>query len=113
MSAGVPADDDAFEQIVRDALDELPEFVQEELRSGNLAVTTSDEGWRRNAYGLYCGGTVADGGYCHQITIYRDTLTESFGDDPDELRRQVTITVRHEVAHHFGAGERRVQELGL
>ncbi len=36
-----------------------------------------------------------------------------FGDDPDELRRQVKITVRHEMAHHFGADERRVRELGL
>src|SRR5918997_726029 len=36
-----------------------------------------------------------------------------FGDDPDELRAQVTRTVRHELAHHLGADELGVRELGL
>ena len=62
---------------------------------------------------MYCGGTVADAHFCHQILIFRDTLTAAFGEDPDELRRQVGITIRHEIAHHLGAGERRVRQLGL
>ena len=36
-----------------------------------------------------------------------------FGDDPAELRAQVTRTVRHELAHHLGADELGVRELGL
>ena len=47
------------------------------------------------------------------ILICRDTLVRDFGDDPDELRRQVVTAVRHELAHHLGARERRVAELGL
>jgi predicted Zn-dependent protease with MMP-like domain len=39
---------------------------------------------------------------------------DDFGDDPDELRRQVAITVRHELAHHLGErSERRIRALGL
>lgn len=110
---GLSGGDDEFAQIVREALDELPQFVQDELRGGNLAVRVSDRGWERHAYGLYCGATVAGDDFNHLITIFRDTLTAQFGHDPDELRRQVAITVRHEVAHHFGADERRVEELGL
>ena len=41
------------------------------------------------------------------------TLLRDFGDDPDELRAQVTRTVRHELAHHLGADELGVRELGL
>ena len=36
-----------------------------------------------------------------------------FGHDPDELRAQVLRTVRHELAHHLGADELGVRELGL
>lgn len=111
--AGSVTDDDEFAQLVRDALDELAEFVQDELRRGNLAVMISDYGCEWQAYGLYTGGTAADDDFHHRITIFRDTLTASDGDDPQELRRQVRITVRHEVAHHFGADERRVRQLGL
>jgi predicted Zn-dependent protease with MMP-like domain len=107
------ADDDEFPAMVAEALDELPEFVQDELRRGNLAVTISDWGSEWPALGLYCGGSIANADYVHAITIFRDTLTACYGDNTDELRRQVKITVRHEVAHHFGANERRVRELGL
>ena len=48
-----------------------------------------------------------------RIIIYRDTLRRDFGHDPDLLREQVTITVRHELAHHLGADELGVRELGL
>ena len=33
--------------------------------------------------------------------------------DPDLLRSQVTITVRHELAHHIGFDELGVRGLGL
>jgi predicted Zn-dependent protease with MMP-like domain len=48
-----------------------------------------------------------------RIVIFRDTLLRDFGDDPDELRAQVTRTVRHELAHHLGADELGVRNLGL
>ncbi|MGH2918491.1 MAG: metallopeptidase family protein [Solirubrobacteraceae bacterium] len=105
-------DEDLFEQLVRDALDELPDYLQVAL-ADNVAVIVSDDGVKRRAYGYYHGGTVAYGGCRHTIFVYRDTLVRDFGDDPAELRRQVAITVRHEVAHHLGASERHVGELGL
>jgi predicted Zn-dependent protease with MMP-like domain len=105
--------DDDFAEMVRDALDELPDFVQVELQRSNLGVTISDWGSEWNALGLYCGGSIAEDDFPHTITIFRDTLTAHYGHDPDELRRQVKITVRHEVAHHFGANVRGVRELGL
>lgn len=102
-----------FGQLVRDALDELPHDIQN-IIADNVAVLISDDGAQRGCYGFYSGGTVVHAtDYGHTIEIFRDTLVRDFGHDPDELRRQVAITVRHEVAHHIGASERHVAELGL
>jgi len=109
--ASVPAADD-FDELVRAALDELPEFVQA-LLAGNLAVVVSDEGKLHNAYGMYVGVTAASADYNNRIFIYRDTLERDFGHDPEELRNEVRTTVRHEIAHHLGAREDEVRRLGL
>ena len=103
-----PAD---FEELVREALDDLPDLLLRAL--DHVAVVISDKGRRNRAYGLYHGDTVARDNVADRIIIFRDTLLRDFGDDPDELRAQVTRTVRHELAHHLGADELGVRELGL
>jgi predicted Zn-dependent protease with MMP-like domain len=103
-----PAD---FEKLVREALDDLPDLLLRAL--DHVAVVISDRGRRHHAYGLYQGDTVARDDAPDRIVIFRDTLLRDFGDDPDELRDQVTRTVRHELAHHLGADELGVRELGL
>jgi predicted Zn-dependent protease with MMP-like domain len=107
-----PYDDDEFEELVRDALDDLPDWAQNALQR-NVAVMISDGGRRRRAYGLYHGDGVARDTVPDRIVIYRDTLRRDFGHDPDELREQVVRTVRHELAHHLGWDELGVQGLGL
>ena len=103
-----PAD---FESLVREALDDLPDLLHRAL--SHVAVVISDKGHRQRAYGLYQGDGVARDNYPDRIVIFRDTLLRDFGHDPDELRAQVTRTVRHELAHHLGADELGVRELGL
>jgi predicted Zn-dependent protease with MMP-like domain len=103
-----PAD---FEELVREALDDLPDLLLKALE--HVAVVISDKGRRHRAYGLYQGDGVARDDHPDRIVIFRDTLLRDFGDDPDELRAQVTRTVRHELAHHLGADELGVRELGL
>jgi predicted Zn-dependent protease with MMP-like domain len=103
-----PAD---FEELVREALDDLPDLLLKALE--HVAVVISDKGRRNRAYGLYQGDGVARDDVPDRIVIFRDTLLRDFGDDPDELRAQVTRTVRHELAHHLGADELGVRELGL
>ena len=107
-----PERDEHFEEIVREALDELPDLLQEALRR-NVGVVISDDGRRHQAYGLYRGDGVARDNVPDQIIIFRDTLRRDFGHDADMLRQQVTITVRHELAHHLGADELGVRDLGL
>jgi predicted Zn-dependent protease with MMP-like domain len=106
-----PYDPGDFEILVRDALDDLPDLLLRAL--DHVPVVISDEGTKHRAYGLYQGDTVARDNYPDRIVVFRDTLLRDFGHDPDALRDQVTRTVRHELAHHLGADELGVRELGL
>ncbi len=108
-----PYDDEDFEELVREALDELPDLLQRAIERSNVAVVISDGGRRARAYGLYHGDGVARDDVPDRIVIYRDTLRRDFGHDADLLRHEVTRTVRHELAHHLGADELGVRELGL
>ena len=104
-----------FEEHVRAALDTVPP----ELAAGleNVAVVVEDEHpddpdlfgsfygvprTERTSFGPTPPAT---------ITIYRLPLEESFS-DPNELVRQIRITVLHELAHYFGIDEARISELG-
>ncbi|MCW3041520.1 MAG: metallopeptidase family protein [Solirubrobacterales bacterium] len=108
-----PYDDADFEELVADALDELPDLLKPLIENHNVAVIISDGGRRRGAYGLYHGDGALRDDVPDRIVIYRDTLRRDFGHDPDLLRAQVTQTVRHELAHHVGFDELGVEGLGL
>ena len=104
-------DDEDFKALVRSALDELPLEFHRALE--HVAVVVSDGGRARRAYGLYQGDTVARDFFHDRIHIFRDTLERDFGHDPELLKAQVRRTVRHELAHHLGWGEKGVRGLGL
>ncbi len=104
-------DDDEFRMLVREAIDELPLEFHRALE--HVAIVISDGGRRQGAYGLYQGDTVARDFFHDRIVIFRDTLMRDFGHDPELLRAQVTRTLRHELAHHLGWGEKGVRGLGL
>ncbi len=106
-----PLDDDDFEELVRDALDDLPDLLANALR--HVAVVISSGGRRAGLYGLYHGDGSHRDDHPDRIVIYRDSLRRDFGHDPVALRDQVTRTVRHELAHHVGFDELGVSELGL
>jgi len=123
-----PADnEDDFVELVREAIDELPPEFARAL--DHVGVVVSDQGavQRINGrlqplYGLYIGyggrgtyliGAPVRSAMPERIVIFRDTLVHDFGHDPNRLREEVTRTLRHEVAHHFGWDEPGVRELGL
>jgi len=106
-----PLDDADFEELVRDALDDLPDLLRNALT--HVAVVISDGGRARGAYGLYQGDGATRSNAHDRIVIFRDTIRRDFGHDPDMLREQVTKTVRHELAHHVGFDEMGVSRLDL
>ncbi len=111
-STPAPAlDDSEFASLVREAIDRLPPEFQRLLET--TPVIVSSVGAEHRAYGHYFGDTVAHGHYEPRIVLYRDTLERDFGYDPALLAAQVERTLRHELAHHLGWGERGVRTLGL
>jgi predicted Zn-dependent protease with MMP-like domain len=96
-----------FEQHVRRALDALPPDLARGLE--NVAVVVEDENAQEpDLFGLFEEVPYMPA----KVTIYRRPLEEEFADDPDELEREIRITVLHELAHYFGIDEERLEELG-
>ncbi len=104
-------EEEEFRALVRAAVDELPLEFHRALE--HVAIVVADGGSKYRAYGLYEGDTIARDYFHERIVIFRDTLMRDFGHDPRLLRAQVTRTLRHELAHHLGWGERGVRKLGL
>ena len=104
-----------FEEHVRAALDELPPELAAALK--NVAVVVEDENPEDpDLFGLYQGVPLPERGddtglLPDKISIYRLPLEDCFP-DPAELRKEIRITVLHELAHYFGLDEERLAELG-
>jgi predicted Zn-dependent protease with MMP-like domain len=106
-----------FESLVADALDELPGWVQEAM--DNVAVVVEDHPPEDDPdlLGLYDGIAQTEresyaGVLPDRITLFRSTIEAEAGDDDEELRAQVAETVVHEIAHHFGISDERLEALG-
>jgi predicted Zn-dependent protease with MMP-like domain len=106
----------AFETLVAEALDELPDYVRTRLE--NVAVIVED-GTSGDLLGLYEGVNRVDraSGYHlvtpDRITLYwRPIIEEVGGGGPAAIRREVRKTVIHEVAHHFGIDDAELERLG-
>jgi predicted Zn-dependent protease with MMP-like domain len=113
-----------FYELVERALDGLPPELSSLLE--NVAIVVEDwpdrstqhvSGGPGDAlYGLYEGVPLTERGEAYfgvlpdRITIFRGPLERDFR--TDELEEQVRITVVHEIAHYFGFGEERLEELG-
>jgi predicted Zn-dependent protease with MMP-like domain len=106
-----------FDEHVQRALDSLPADLRGAM--SNVEVVVEEENAEEpDLFGLYLGIPLVerDSGYAgalpDKIAIYRRPLEEDFGDDPELLEEEIRITVLHEVAHHFGIDEARLEELG-
>ena len=117
--------DHGFRRLVEAALAQVPEEFRHYLEGVPVVI----EDWPpdelldalgvpedETLYGLYSGhpltaGAPVSGDLPPRITIYRAPLLEDCLDEAD-LRDEVTTTVLHEIAHHFGIGEDRLKELG-
>ena len=105
-----------FDELVGDALAGLPPQFATAME--NVAVIVEDHAEGRNLFGLYQGipltrrGPLSYGGVMpDRITLYQETIS-AHADSEEELVAQIRKTVIHEVAHHFGIDDPRLEELG-
>ena len=125
LSTGSPAHS-RFEQLVERAIAEIPEPFLAAL--AEVAIVIADEPTpdqrRENElaedeqlYGLYEGVPRTEYGadwaaVPNRITLFRLVLEEDFA-DPRDLAEEVRLTVIHELAHHLGIDDDRLDELGV
>jgi predicted Zn-dependent protease with MMP-like domain len=106
-----------FEQLVETALESIPDEIAVLVR--NVAVIVEDDAPPEDPdlLGLYDGIALTErwGEPVMQlpdrIFIYRRPLL-AYCDSPEQLVEEVRVTVVHEVAHHFGIDDDRLDELG-
>jgi predicted Zn-dependent protease with MMP-like domain len=117
---------DAFERLVDRALATIPSPFRESLAEVAVVIEDwpSDDQLIDNdldpedvLYGLYEGVPrtewAADSAVVpNRITLFRIPLEEDFP-DPRDLAEEVRITVIHELAHHLGIDDDRLEELGV
>ncbi|MEC3977990.1 metallopeptidase family protein [Amycolatopsis sp. H20-H5] len=105
-----------FEELVSDALDELPPEFADAMDNVVVLVEEHNEE-SPTILGLYHGIALTErtsdyGGVLpDRISIYRGPLLEMCGSE-EEVVEEVLVTVVHEVAHHFGIDDDRLHELG-
>lgn len=111
----VDVDEDTFGRLVEEALDSIPPELGRLMR--NVAVMVEDMGASPNLLGLYTGvplteRTTSYAGFLpDRITIYRLPIIRRCR-DYEQVVESVRHTVIHEVAHHFGISDERLEELG-
>ncbi len=104
-----------FEEMVVMALDGLPDELGRMMQ--NVAVTVQHEPGPPGLLGLYQGVPLTNrtsnyaGALPDRITIYHQAIC-AICRTPGQVVEQVRRTVIHEVAHHFGIDDARLEELG-
>ncbi len=113
-----------FEKLVKEGIEAIPEMFREKLKNVEICV----EDWPNPQqlkklrlppdsilFGLYEGvpqtrrdnyGMVLP----DKITIFQKPI-ERYASSGEAIREIVKNTVWHEIAHHFGFGERKIREL--
>ena len=91
-------------------LDNVDIVIEREPRRGDLAPGEDD------LFGLYVGTPLTEREQYgmtlpDRIVIFQGPIERHF--DPRDIPREVRTTVIHELAHHFGIDDERLETLGL
>ena len=110
-------DEAAFEAMVVDELDALPDDVLDGLENVVFVVEDRPEDGTLDLLGLYDGvaltdrGTYGFGELPDRIILFREPLL-AFCADVEELREQIHITLVHEISHFYGIDDDELHRLG-
>jgi predicted Zn-dependent protease with MMP-like domain len=119
-------DTEKFEQLVAEAIENLPKELKEHLE--NIDIVVADEptpeqrrqngiGRGKTLLGLYEGIPLTKRTYGYtgvmpdKITIFQKPI-EAISRSNARLIEEIQHVVRHEIAHHFGIDDDRLEEMG-
>lgn len=115
-----------FEQLVAQAIESLPKQIQDSLENVDIIVAdepTPDQrrhektGRGEILLGLYEGIPLTKRTYGYtgvmpdKITIFQKAI-EKISRNDAQIIKEVQHVVQHEIAHHFGISDDRLEEMG-
>lgn len=110
-------DPDAFDALVGDELDLLPDEMLDGLDNVVFVVEDRPEDGSLDLFGLYDGWALTErdrygaGELPDRIIVYREPHLHAC-DDLTQLRDEVHTTLVHEIAHFYGIDDARLHALG-
>ena len=113
----VELDAEAFEALVVEELDHLPDEMVEGLENLVFVVEDRPEDGSLNLLGLYDGialterGRYGYGELPDRIVLYREPLLD-IAEDLEHLREEIHVTLVHEIAHYYGMEHEELERLG-
>ncbi|HWH01751.1 MAG TPA: metallopeptidase family protein [Pilimelia sp.] len=116
-SVAVDMSRERFEELVAEALDEVPEELLDLMNNVVILVEDDSPPGEPELLGLYEGHALTERGWHYtgvlpdRITIYRRPILRICETD-DDVVEEVAVTVVHEIAHHFGIDDDRLHQLG-
>jgi predicted Zn-dependent protease with MMP-like domain len=114
-----------FEELVDQAIESLPDELRERL--DNVDIVIADAPTRAQLHhmprgetllGLYEGVPLTERTTNYglvtpdKITIFQKTIEAAFSKD-EVIVKEIRRVVLHEIAHHFGIDDARLDELGM
>lgn len=121
MSDDRPAldlDAEAFEALVVDELDQLPDDMVEGLDNLVFVVEDRPEDGSLDLLGLYEGVALTERGQYgfgelpDRIILYREPLLAAAEGSMETLRDEIHVTLVHEIAHFYGIDDDELHRLG-
>ena len=114
-----------FERLVRQVLSQLPEEFKSQLNNVDVVVDAAASPTQligtgiedaMELLGLYEGIPLTERyGYDlvlpDKITIFQKPI-ESICETQEEITQEIETTITHEIAHHFGINDDRLEEIG-
>ena len=107
----------AFEKVVVDELDELPDDMVDGLENLVFVVEDRPEDGSLDLLGIYEGVALTErdrygfGELPDRIVLFREPLL-AICDDLDQLRDEIHVTLVHEIAHFYGIDDDELHRLG-
>ena len=112
--------DKEFNKLVSDALKDLPTYFKEKMENVEVVIEdwpSAEIAKGRLLLGLYQGIPKPKRGINYsmvlpdKITIFQGPIEFIARGDEDHIKQMAIDTVQHEIAHHFGISDVRLQEL--
>lgn len=107
-----------FEKLLQNTLRSLPKEFKTKLR--NIDVVIKDGPVNGKTLGLYEGVSLKDrigGDYTlamhDRITLFKRAIEKECSAKGLDIREEIRRTILHEIAHHFGISDDRLEDLGV